>query len=189
MNDQELDARYARWALSPSTLYLEASRKILEDRTRTPFQRKGFFIIEMMSQLYPYPGAYSDEETRALSWIEKSIKTGVLIEIQLGGTTFIGLSDHVSSHGTMRTPQIKAMSCGGCGQLGQTGGPHCTCDCDIGDCRVDSRFDDLHNTAIKRKLMAKSNGMTCSGPCGEFNEYAEANRPNGTFVCYSCRSK
>ena len=36
----------------------------------------------------------------------------------------------------------------------------------------------------------KSGGMHCAGPyCGVFNEYAQANQPDGSFLCYSCRSR
>lgn len=31
-----------------------------------------------------------------------------------------------------------------------------------------------------------SNGCSCAR-CKEFNEYAEPNQPNNTFVCYACR--
>lgn len=36
--------------------------------------------------------------------------------------------------------------------------------------------------------VAKSTGMNCVR-CNDFNTYAEANMPNGTFKCYSCRGR
>jgi hypothetical protein len=35
----------------------------------------------------------------------------------------------------------------------------------------------------------KPAGMKCSGGCDEFNNFAEANQSNGTFICYSCRKR
>lgn len=58
------------------------------------------------------------------------------------------------------------------------------------DLLIDNAFMHLHNELIaKAKIKAKSNGMTCSGTCGEFNEFAEPNQKNGTFICYGCRSR
>jgi len=44
--------------------------------------------------------------------------------------------------------------------------------------------------ALAREYLeeTKSAGMKCSGGCGEFNNYAEPNQPDGTtYICYRCR--
>lgn len=33
---------------------------------------------------------------------------------------------------------------------------------------------------------ATSSGATCRGPCGQYNEYAQADRADGTHVCRQC---
>lgn len=35
-------------------------------------------------------------------------------------------------------------------------------------------------------FIATSNGATCRGPCGQFNEYAQADRADGTHICRQC---
>jgi len=40
---------------------------------------------------------------------------------------------------------------------------------------------------VVTSVVAKSSGMKCSGGCGEFNEYAEPNQPNNTYICFRCR--
>ena len=56
-----------------------------------------------------------------------------------------------------------------------------------------SMFDDVSYWPSKNQASSKASasvgGMTCSGACHEFNEYAEPNRPDGTYVCYSCRRR
>jgi len=34
---------------------------------------------------------------------------------------------------------------------------------------------------------ATESGATCRGPCGGYNEYAYADKRDGTFVCYACK--
>lgn len=57
-------------------------------------------------------------------------------------------------------------------------------------------FINLHNKMIAmaqattiQPSLVKSNGMKCSGACGEFNQYAEPNQSDGSFCCYSCRKR
>jgi len=38
------------------------------------------------------------------------------------------------------------------------------------------------------EYVATVSGATCRGPCGLHNEFAYANKPDGTYVCYSCRT-
>lgn len=33
---------------------------------------------------------------------------------------------------------------------------------------------------------ATTSGATCRGPCKQFNDYAYADRPDGTHMCYQC---
>ena len=35
-------------------------------------------------------------------------------------------------------------------------------------------------------FIATSNGATCRGPCGQFNEYAQADKADGTHICRQC---
>lgn len=47
-------------------------------------------------------------------------------------------------------------------------------------------FEVLNGQAVS-PVRAKT-GMRCSGRfCGIYNDYAEPNRPDGSFVCFSCR--
>jgi hypothetical protein len=42
-------------------------------------------------------------------------------------------------------------------------------------------------TAIKPvPYKATTSGATCRGPCGQFNEYAYADKPDGTHMCRQC---
>lgn len=41
---------------------------------------------------------------------------------------------------------------------------------------------------IEAAREAKSEGMSCNR-CTEFASFAEANQPDGTFLCYCCRSR
>lgn len=41
-------------------------------------------------------------------------------------------------------------------------------------------------TTEEPKKKEKSSGCSCK-KCREFNEYAEPNQDDGTFVCYTCR--
>ena len=48
------------------------------------------------------------------------------------------------------------------------------------------------NSVIQDNLARKiinnsSDGCTCQ-KCGQFNEYAEANQSDGTFLCFTCRN-
>lgn len=38
------------------------------------------------------------------------------------------------------------------------------------------------------EYIATVSGATCRGPCGTHNEFAYANKPDGTYVCYGCRT-
>lgn len=40
----------------------------------------------------------------------------------------------------------------------------------------------------KVKKISTEDGMKCSGSCGMWNPMVEANRDDGSFICYSCRS-
>jgi hypothetical protein len=35
-------------------------------------------------------------------------------------------------------------------------------------------------------FIATTSGATCRGPCGQYNEYANADQPDGTHVCHQC---
>lgn len=39
----------------------------------------------------------------------------------------------------------------------------------------------------EEEYQASTPGATCRGPCGQSNEYAYANKRDGTYVCHSCR--
>lgn len=41
------------------------------------------------------------------------------------------------------------------------------------------------NEPVKQAVSA---GCSCS-KCKDFNEYAEANQPDGSFICYACRQR
>jgi hypothetical protein len=53
-----------------------------------------------------------------------------------------------------------------------------TCDENCDDGKVES--EDVYQ--------ATESGATCRGPCGGYNEYAYADRRDGTFVCYACKT-
>lgn len=40
---------------------------------------------------------------------------------------------------------------------------------------------------VKKSVINGMDGSICSGPCGNFVPYAEANRPDGSYVCFNCR--
>lgn len=72
---------------------------------------------------------------------------------------------------------------------------------DVGtiDASVIKTLDDSFFTALLPKEETNSEnisdieykaidpGATCRGPCGQYNEYAYANKKDGTFVCKSCQ--
>lgn len=39
----------------------------------------------------------------------------------------------------------------------------------------------------RQPYQATTPGATCRGPCGNYNEHAYADMPNGTFCCYQCK--
>lgn len=52
-------------------------------------------------------------------------------------------------------------------------------------------------TAVLERIQACSlettkptlpSGLHCAGPCHEYNSYAVPNQPDGSYVCFSCRS-
>lgn len=48
----------------------------------------------------------------------------------------------------------------------------------------------VDNTSFNVKPVDNANtggGLNCT-KCKSFNAYAEANQPDGTYICYSCRS-
>lgn len=50
----------------------------------------------------------------------------------------------------------------------------------------------LPSVAEKRllnKYSAAECGATCRGHCGTYNEYAYADNPDGTYVCFGCKTK
>jgi hypothetical protein len=47
---------------------------------------------------------------------------------------------------------------------------------------LDAEFEE-----VDEAYQASNPGATCRGPCGQFNEYAYANKRDGTHVCHSCR--
>jgi hypothetical protein len=50
--------------------------------------------------------------------------------------------------------------------------------------RVDAIMTSATDAA--HRMANKSNGAKCS-KCGDFNEYAIGNQPDGSFTCYSCK--
>jgi len=53
---------------------------------------------------------------------------------------------------------------------------------------VDSCISRTMNIVSRKSDVQKSSGMRCSGPCKDFNQYAEPNQTDGTYKCYGCRS-
>lgn len=51
----------------------------------------------------------------------------------------------------------------------------------------DSSLDDDSELSESSPYQASDPGATCRGPCGQFNDYAFADKPDGTFVCHGCR--
>jgi hypothetical protein len=51
----------------------------------------------------------------------------------------------------------------------------------------DEDFDDASDSELEEEYTASVPGATCRGPCGQSNEYAYANKRDGTYVCHSCR--
>ena len=52
----------------------------------------------------------------------------------------------------------------------------------------DEDFDDSSDSDDEEEeYQASTPGATCRGPCGQSNEYAYANKRDGTYVCHSCR--
>lgn len=65
----------------------------------------------------------------------------------------------------------------------------------MNDCNIDDEYEGKKAAAIPlskvskvtRKTPVEQDGMICS-ICKKFHYMAEANQPNGTLICYSCRS-
>lgn len=52
---------------------------------------------------------------------------------------------------------------------------------DDDDCDCDDK------NSIEEVYQATESGATCRGPCGCYNEYAYADKRDGTFICYACK--
>lgn len=46
----------------------------------------------------------------------------------------------------------------------------------------------LTGSSIQSSSHAHSNGATCRGPCKQHNEYANADKSDGTYVCRQCKT-
>ena len=57
------------------------------------------------------------------------------------------------------------------------------------DSDEDDDVDDAssNTNAADKPFQATESGATCRGPCGGYNEYAYADKRDGTFVCYACK--
>ena len=51
----------------------------------------------------------------------------------------------------------------------------------------DEDFDDSSDSDDEEEYQASTPGANCRGPCGQHNEYAYANKRDGTYVCHSCK--
>ncbi len=47
--------------------------------------------------------------------------------------------------------------------------------------------DEEESSDEEEEYQASTPGATCRGPCAQHNEYAYANKRDGTHVCHSCR--
>jgi len=46
--------------------------------------------------------------------------------------------------------------------------------------------DQSTSSSATTSYQASTHGATCRGPCGNFNDYAYADRADGTYVCRQC---
>ena len=51
----------------------------------------------------------------------------------------------------------------------------------------DTKVDSCVNGTMRNVKKPIPTGMRCSGPCKDFNQWAEPNMPDGTYKCYGCR--
>lgn len=52
----------------------------------------------------------------------------------------------------------------------------------------DQDDDEVPATQPSGPFVATTPGATCRGPCGQWNEYAYADKADGTHVCYQCKT-
>lgn len=63
---------------------------------------------------------------------------------------------------------------------------------ELGSCKHVDTYPDIWSMRVIQPTQQSvvkivRTGPVCCGKCGNFNDYAEPNQADGTFVCYSCR--